>query len=248
VIGDFNAALGDGDTTCGQHGLNRRTEDDLEEGDALRMTAHMYDLRDLVTSEKQAFDGTWIHPQSKLSHQCDHAFMQAQEQHEVKKCINAPTLAETDHYSMRLHLRVTPPVKKSRTQRQERVGKDVKGQISMGGHPEKRRRFVNDVLQHFRLQTGEQDKMSVQEVYTQIMAAIGKTVDNMKAPEKKVCGWCDLNDAELIHLIDARNKASIAWAKDRSKMVHRNLQEARKALKKKKKDLKNKWFTPTRRS
>ena len=238
VIGDFNAALGNGDTICGQHGLKRRNE----EGDALRVTAHIYDLRDLVTFEKQAFDGTWIHPQSKLSHQCDHVFMQAQEQHKVKKCINAPMLAETDHYSMRLHLRVTPPVKKSRTQRQERVGKDVKGQISMEGHPEKRRRFVNDVLQHFGLQTDEQEKMSVQEVYTQIMTAIGKAVDDMKAPEKKVYGWCDLNDAELIHLIDTRNKASIAWAKDRSKMVHRHLQEARKALKKKKKDLKNKWL------
>jgi len=44
VIGDFNAALGNGDTICGQHGLKRRNE----EGDALRMTAHIYDLRDLV--------------------------------------------------------------------------------------------------------------------------------------------------------------------------------------------------------
>ena len=107
LAGDFNAAMGtaEGDTVVGEHGLDHVNE----AGRQLHLTASMYDLVDLVSQQEQLFYGTWVHCRSKKWHQLDRIFMRSMDLCKVHKCINAPMLVDSDHFSVRVHARCDKP-------------------------------------------------------------------------------------------------------------------------------------------
>ena len=116
LAGDFNAAMGtaEGDTVVGEYGLDHVNE----AGRQLHLTASMYDLVDLVSQQEQLFYGTWVHCRSKKWHQLDRIFMRSMDLCKVHKCINAPMLVDSDHFSVRVHARCdkpAPPPKNSET-------------------------------------------------------------------------------------------------------------------------------------
>ena len=89
---DINASTGiaedANDEVCGKFGIPHVND----AGRSLKMTAAMYQLKDLLTFEEQKFYGTWVHAQSKNWHQLDKVFMKQKHRHVVSKCVNGEML------------------------------------------------------------------------------------------------------------------------------------------------------------
>ena len=75
--GDFNAGIGkvDGDEVAGPHGQERMDE----AGKELRNVLNLHQLYSPLTFCRSEYEGSWVHPRSKRSHQLDHIYVEREE-------------------------------------------------------------------------------------------------------------------------------------------------------------------------
>jgi exonuclease III len=120
--GDFNAGIGndDKDGICGPYGQTRLDG----AGKELRNILNIHNMYSPLTFCRSEYDGTWVHPRSKRSHQLDHIFMEKAERKLVRKCKISHMLVDSDHFSIRLHISLLSPAGRTKTMRQKRNGLD----------------------------------------------------------------------------------------------------------------------------
>ena len=236
ALGDYNAALGIGEggekDVCGPFGIPHTNP----AGEEVKTIAGMNQMKDLITYEEQEFYGTWVHPQSKLWHQCDHMFMKERDRYLVKKCINAPMLCVSDHFSLRLHLQLETKKMKKRCVRQERTGKDLTEHFGYYADEEKRAALVQSIVNNYK------NGNTMNDQHERLLNAVTNTIDMLPNQIKRKAGWCDLNCEILQECVRQRNEAAQQYARDKSSESHIELKRTRQVLKKAKKVAKNKWL------
>jgi hypothetical protein len=145
LAGDFNASMGvatdDYDGVCGKHGMPHTND----AGRTLKSTAAIHGLVDLVSMEKQKFDGTWMHARSKKWYQLDRIFMHKDDVDKVHKCINAEMIVDSDHFSVRMHARYQKPVKAAKSEREKRMQKDWQAHLGMEADDETRKKTIAEI-------------------------------------------------------------------------------------------------------
>ena len=238
LIGDMNASMGikvdDVDEVFGPHGLQHQNA----AGRQLKVLAGAHNMRDLVSRQEQKFYGTWHCMSSNLPHQLDNALIQAKYLSAVKKCVNATPLVNTDHASIRLHLKIERVPSPPRTKRQERAHNGVATWLQECAVQEKMKLGTLAAEQYgMQLHDGK-DKSE----YDMLMGAVETVLAN--APERKRAprGWCDLNVEVLCCGIEMRNTAARNYVKTRTDETKRVYTIARQKLKKIKTRLKNEWL------
>ena len=242
LAGDFNAAMGtagendgDDDGVVGPHGAGIAHQN--EAGRALKVTAATYGLVDLVSFQKQKFDGTWMHGRSKQWHQSDKIFMRASDRSKVQKCRNAEMLVDSDHFSIRLHARCTKPPPPLKTTRQKVLQRDLESYFGKDADDEKNKEVVQKIAEKWNggcTATGNGCE--------NLTAAVQEVLDALPLKKRAKSGWLDMNYQYISESVDTRNAAARDYARAKTEESKSMLQEARRELKKRKKVAKNKWF------
>ena len=233
VMGDFNADMGrkvdEQDVTCGVHGMEHSNTAGL----ALKQTACLYGLKDLVSFQEQPFLGTWVHPRSKKWHQLDRIMMKHSDSHMVQKCTNAEMLTDSDHFSVRLNLSIDKPDKVNRTVRQVRGMKDITNHFSpTSTHQQSTIDKVRKIYE---------DNENTDE-HSRLTTAIVNVINELPDKPRKKAGWCDLNFKDIATAVEERNEAAKDYATSKTLLAKDTLKRKRSVLKKIKIQAKNEWI------
>ena len=151
LLGDFNASIGSRNTclldgVCGPHANPRVSSTGL----TLRATIAAADMFSATSYTRNRYMGTWFHPACHSAHLLDHVFMDCDAKNRVRKCCIAPPLVNSDHLSLRLHLKVVPPPPRKRTLRSRRSRLDYSSLFCGKKDVPTSLSTASSILQHFR--------------------------------------------------------------------------------------------------
>ena len=204
MMGDFNASMGvqvdATDVVLGTHGMAHQNA----AGRKLKMIAGTHDVRDLISRHPQKFYGTWHCMGSNLPHQLDNAFVENRHLSAVIKCVNATSIVNSDHESIRLHLKLEKSPSPPRTARQERAHAGIAEWLHECAQEEKMKLGEMAAKQYKNARAKKEGRSE----YDMLMCAVSSVLE--MAPERKRSprGWCDLNVAAFSMGIEERNAAA----------------------------------------
>jgi hypothetical protein len=157
-MGDFNASTGtssgEDDTVCGPYG-NPHVND---AGRELKSIASMLGLQEVGTFQADNnWEGTWVHPRSKLWYQLDKVFLRTTDVHLLNSCKTANMITDSDHYSVRLNLNLERSKKPCTTLRQKRNGLNFADTFGKNAPPKTTMSAMSLILENFNNLTGNDD-------------------------------------------------------------------------------------------
>ena len=241
AMGDWNASTGrregEDDLVCGPYGLELVDS----AGRLLKTTAAMFDLVDLVTWEEQRMSATFYDIGTQKGRQIDRAFVHREHQHMVSKCVNAAMLVDSDHESVRLKIVIQKATPAPKTVRKNRGTKDVSGAFGPDADESRKTTAVANILNKFE-ENFDEGGSATGTQHTCLMTAVCDTIEALDKKEARVSGWCDENEWVLTFAIQARNRASRRYAKDKSQINHSWYKETRTRVKMVKRRAKNVWL------
>ena len=246
LAGDMNACMGvkegEGDKVCGEYGIQRQTAIGRE----MKTIAAMFQLRDLITWEKQTVEGTYWDIKTQTRRQLDHIMVGNEDAKAVHKCVNTPMIVQSDHDSVMVHLKFERSNKRAPTRRQQSKAADIEGSFGNKAKTEERQRVIAMVEEKYNLLLGKiKNENGGEEQHVQykcLMEAVQDVIDSLPRKKRRQAGWCEENDEYLRLKIIARNDASKRLRKNPTETNRQKYRDTRKQVKQAMWEAHNKWL------